>query len=145
MGARQRLKKVFNRQKLVGADHGDDALMGGGSRQLGDLLARVLPDAHARLTAFGDQPVETIVLALAGHHHVVEPPATRPQRLFDRMYAVEDFHIRQFRRERCLVFSPTSRCQEGHPHLQTSKSCLMNWGYRVVQPPSMRMSVPVMK
>ncbi len=68
--------------------------MAGGSGHLGKLVAGFLADAHPGLPALGDQPGKAVVLALAGHDDVVKTATAGPQRLFDRVHAVEDFHER---------------------------------------------------
>jgi hypothetical protein len=61
-----------------------------------ELFARLLTDAHSGLAALGDQPRNAVVVALAGHHHVVESSPAGPEGLFHRVNAVQDFHKKQF-------------------------------------------------
>jgi len=44
-------EQVLNGEKLLWADHGDDALMGRGFGEGGQLIARFLADAHAAFAA----------------------------------------------------------------------------------------------
>ena len=85
-------EQVFDGEEFLRADDGDDALMAGCSRDLGQLVAGLLADANAGLAALGDQFFEAGVLALAGYDDVIKTPTAGLERLFDRVHAVENFH-----------------------------------------------------
>jgi hypothetical protein len=74
------------------ADHGDYALMGSRFGQQRQLLPRFLTHADTGLTAEGDKPVQSCILALAGYENMVKTPLAGLERFFDRMDAVENFH-----------------------------------------------------
>jgi len=78
----------------VRAHHGHHALVGGGPRKLGELLAGFLPHADPDLTALGYKARQPVVVTLARHHHLVEAPTPGPQSLLHRMHAVQDVHER---------------------------------------------------
>jgi hypothetical protein len=59
---------------------------------VGQLLSRFLTDPDPGLPALGDQPRHAFVIAFAGDYYVVESSPARAQRLFDCVYAVQDFH-----------------------------------------------------
>ena len=115
-GGRQRLEEIFDRQKLLRADHGDNPLVGGGAGQFRQLLPRFLAHPDAGLAALGDQAGQAIVLALAGHHHVVKTAPPGPQGLLDRMNPVEDFHSHSVEGPR--VASKEPGLARVHPDLQ---------------------------
>ncbi len=64
----------------------------GGFSSDGELLARSLKDANARVTALCDKAAETIIVALAGDEDVVESAAAGLESFRNRMQAVENFH-----------------------------------------------------
>src|ERR1035437_8823927 len=84
--------EVLDGQKLLRADQGHHALVGGGLGQQGQLLARFLADADTALAALGHQPLQALVVPLPGHQHMVKTPPAGLERLFDRMQPVENFH-----------------------------------------------------
>ena len=86
-------EEVFEGEEFLGADHGNDALMRGGLGAEGELVAGLGVDADAELAAEGDELDETSILALAGHEHVVKMAAAGAQSLFDRVQAVQEFHV----------------------------------------------------
>jgi hypothetical protein len=49
--------------------------MTGGFRGEGELLARLLKNADACVAALGDEAIETVVVALAGHENMIEAAA----------------------------------------------------------------------
>ncbi len=73
-------------------DEGDYALVGVGSGQLGELLARLLADADAGLAAGGGEALEACGLmrfeALASEEDVIETAAAGAKSFFDRVDAV---------------------------------------------------------
>ncbi|MFZ0395507.1 MAG: hypothetical protein WAL73_16745, partial [Terracidiphilus sp.] len=85
-------EEVFDGEEFLGVDEGDDALVGGGSGELGELLARLLEDANAGLAALGGEALEAGVLmrfeSLAGEEDVIETAAAGAKSFFDRMDAV---------------------------------------------------------
>jgi hypothetical protein len=87
-------EKVFDGEEPHGPNHGDDALVGGGLRAQGELLARLLQHANAELAAEGNELFETQVVALAGHDHMVKLALTGLEGFLDRVHAVQDFHER---------------------------------------------------
>jgi hypothetical protein len=86
-------EKVFEGEELLGADDGDDSLMRGGLGAEGELIAGLGVDADAELAAEGDELDETRVLALASHENVVKMASAGAQSLFDRVQAVQKFHV----------------------------------------------------
>ena len=92
---RRCLEEVFDGQKLLRPNDRHNALVRGGSGKLGQLLTGLLAHAHACLPAFGDKLLQSCVLALTRHHHVVKATPPGPKSFLDRMNAVEDFHTFQ--------------------------------------------------
>jgi hypothetical protein len=87
-----RSEEIFNRERFLGANEGDDALMCRGLGKQGQLLARLLAHADTRLAAEGHQLFEAGVIALLGDLYVVEFALAGFECLLDRMHAVENFH-----------------------------------------------------
>ena len=85
-------EEILNGEKLLRADQGHYALVGGSLGELGQLLAGLLADTDAGIAAEGDEGFQAGILALAGHQNVVEAPASGLEGFFDRMQAVENFH-----------------------------------------------------
>lgn len=85
-------EEILDGEELLRANERDDALMGGGLRGEGELLARLLKDADARVAALGDEVIETFVVAFASHENLIEAAAAGLKSLGDRMQAVENFH-----------------------------------------------------
>jgi hypothetical protein len=95
MGGRgARGEQVLNRKELQGANHGDDALVGGGFGQQGQLFTPLLPHADAALATEGNEALQAHIVPLAGYDHVVKPPLSRLERFLDRMHAIQNFHER---------------------------------------------------
>jgi hypothetical protein len=88
----ERVVEVFNGERFLGTDQGNDTLVGGGRGELGKLLAGLRADANARLTTGFHEAGEAVIVALARHYHLVKAPATGLEGLLDRMQAVENFH-----------------------------------------------------
>jgi len=90
-------EEVFDGEEFLGADEGDYALVSRGLGELGKLLAGFLPDADAGLAGGGNEALEaeTFALfeALAGDEDLVEAAAAGLQGFFNRVHAVEDFHV----------------------------------------------------
>ena len=91
---RSRLEEVLDREKLLRVNHGHHALVRLGFGQKRQLLACLLADTHAGLTAQIHQPFQPIILPLAAHQYVVESPPSGLERLFYRMQPVQNFHER---------------------------------------------------
>ena len=85
-------EKIFEGEELLRANERDDALVCGGLRGEGELLARFLEDTDACIAALVDEAIETVVVALTGDENVIEAAATGLERFRDRMQAVENFH-----------------------------------------------------
>ena len=90
---RKAAQKGLQLRAPAGAHEGDHALMGSGSGQLGELLARFLANADSGLAALGDEMSEAFVVALAGNQYVVKTAAAGLECLLDGMQAVENFHM----------------------------------------------------
>jgi len=85
-------EEVFEGEKFLWTDEGDDALMGGNAGKLGKLVARFLAHAHASLAAIGHQAGKAVVVTLAGDEHLIKAAAAGFERLLNRMEAVENIH-----------------------------------------------------
>ncbi len=85
-------KQVFNRERCLPMNEGDDPLMRDVLRHKRELLARFLADADAKLSAESDHLFEARIVALGGHQDVVKPATTGLESFFHRMQAVENFH-----------------------------------------------------
>jgi hypothetical protein len=77
---------------LLGADDGDDALMGGGAGDVGEGLARLRADADFEGVGKRDDGFKAVVAAFAGYQHVVEAAFAGFKGFFDGMEAVEGLH-----------------------------------------------------
>ena len=73
-------------------DHGHHALVRGGLGQQGQLLPGLLANPDAGLAAGSHNALDSRIVALAGHQHVVEAASAGLERLLHRMHAVENFH-----------------------------------------------------
>jgi hypothetical protein len=87
-----RLEEVFDGEEFLGANECHDALMGGGSGNLGEVFARLLADADAGLPTLGNQAGEAVIFAFAGNEDVIKFTAARLERLFYRVNAVQNLH-----------------------------------------------------
>jgi hypothetical protein len=96
-------EEVFDGEKLLGADEGYYALVSGSLSELGQLLAGFLEDTHAGFAAKGDEALQALVVAFAGHQNVIKAAASGLEGFFDRMQAVENFHKVKCRRWRRLL------------------------------------------
>ena len=86
------LEKVLDGEEFLRADERDYALMCGCISSEGELLARFLADPNACVATLGDDPVKTVVVALARDEHVVKAAAAGLESFRHRMQAVENFH-----------------------------------------------------
>ncbi len=88
----RREEEVLDGEEFLRMDEGDYALVGVGSGQLGELLARLLADADAGLAAGGGEALEACGLmrfeALASEEDVIETAAAGAKSFFDRVDAV---------------------------------------------------------
>ncbi len=84
--------EIFYGEKFLRFDQRHYALVSGRLGQQRKLLARLLAHSDPGLAADGDQPLQAVVLALAGHQHVVETPPSGLERFLHRVNAVENFH-----------------------------------------------------
>ena len=85
-------EEVLDGEGFLGADESYDALVGGGSGDMGQVLAGLLEDADSVFAALSDEFFKAEVVAFASHQHVVEAPPAGLEGLFHRMQAVENFH-----------------------------------------------------
>lgn len=85
-------EKVLNGEELLRPYESDNALVGGGSGYLGELLAGFLADADSGFAADSDETPEALILALAGDENMIEAAAAGAECLLDRMNTVENFH-----------------------------------------------------
>jgi hypothetical protein len=85
-------EEVFNGEQAHGFDHGNDALVGWGLRAQGELVARLLQDADAKLAAEGDELFEAQVVALAGHNYMVKLALAGLEGFLNRVHSVQNFH-----------------------------------------------------
>ena len=93
-------EEVFDGEELALANEGDDALMGVGLGEPGELVAGLEGDADAGGAGEGDEPFEAVVAAFAGDGDVVELSGAGADGLFDGVEAVENFHIPSLPSER---------------------------------------------
>jgi|CZKL01.1.fsa_nt_gi hypothetical protein len=91
-GRSRRVIEVFYREKFLGTDHGNHALMRRCTSQLGQLLAGFLANGDAGSPALGDYLFEACILPFAGYDDVIETSPACPERLFNRVDAVKNFH-----------------------------------------------------
>jgi hypothetical protein len=61
-------------------------------RHLRELVARLRPNAHTQLTAFGNEFFKAVVVAFASNQYVVEAAFSGAQSLFYRVQAVKHVH-----------------------------------------------------
>jgi hypothetical protein len=92
LGLVRRFEQVFDCEIFLRADQGNDTLMSSGPGELGELLPRFLANADPCLAAIGDKARESVVVALAGHEHVVKTAPSGFEGFLDRVQAVENFH-----------------------------------------------------
>jgi hypothetical protein len=96
-------EQVFEGEEFLRADERDNTLMCGSFGGEGELLARPLKDADARVAALGDEAansrIGTFVVALAGDENVIESAAAGLKSFRDRMQAVKNFHGISLERE----------------------------------------------
>ena len=85
-------QQVFEIEKLASADDGDNALVGRGVGQTGELFARFEAEADIVLTAGIDEALEALVMTFTGDADVVKAAATGAQSLLDGVQAVQNFH-----------------------------------------------------
>ena len=86
------LVKILERDQLLGAHDGNDALVSGGPGELRQLVARFLAHADAGLTAIGDEASEPLVVTFAGDDDVIKAAAPGLEGFLDGMEAVQNFH-----------------------------------------------------
>jgi hypothetical protein len=85
-------EKILEREKLLRTDKRDDALVSGGFRDEGELLARPFKDAKTCVAASCDEADEAVIVALSGDENMIEAAAAGLESFRDRMQAVENFH-----------------------------------------------------
>ena len=85
-------KQVFDAEKLAFFDHGQNALMGIGSGDAGELVAGFERDPDACVAAELDEPLEAVVASFASYADVVELARTGADCLFYWVQAVQNFH-----------------------------------------------------
>jgi len=86
------LEDIFDSEELLGADDGDDALVGGGAGHVGEGFAGLGADADLEFLAEGDDGFEAFVAAFAGYEDVVKAALAGFERFLDRVDAVESLH-----------------------------------------------------
>ena len=85
-------EEVFDGEELALADDGEDALMGVGAGEAGELVAGLDGDADFGGAAELDEAFEAFVAALAGYADVIELAGAGADGLLDWVEAVENFH-----------------------------------------------------
>jgi hypothetical protein len=85
-------EKVLDSEELTLADDGQNALVGIGAGEAGELVAGLEGDADAGFAAEVDEAFEAVVFAFACHADVVQLPGTGADGLLDWVEAVENFH-----------------------------------------------------
>lgn len=88
----ERFVEIFDGKKFLGTDQGNYALVGRSCGELSQLLTGFGTNADTGLAASLDEMGKAVVVALAGHDHVVKTAATGLEGFLDRMKAVENFH-----------------------------------------------------
>ncbi len=94
-------EEVFDGEEFALADDGEDALMGVGAGEAGELIAGLDGDADASGAAEFDHALEAFVSAFAGDADVIELAGTGADGLLDRMEAVQNFHPPSLPLETC--------------------------------------------
>jgi hypothetical protein len=87
------LQEIFDAEKLALFNYCQDALMGVGAGDPGELVAGFERDADACGAAELDEPLEAVIATLAGYADVVERAGTGADGFFDWVKAVQNFHI----------------------------------------------------
>jgi hypothetical protein len=85
-------EEVFDGQELTLADDGDDALVGVGAGEAGELVAGLDGDADAGGAAELGEAFELFIFTLAGDADVIELAGTGADGLLYRVEAVQNFH-----------------------------------------------------
>ena len=85
-------EEVFDGEEFALADDGEDALVGIGAGEAGELVAGLDGDADVGGAAKFDDAFETFVATFAGYADVVELAGTGADGLLDGMEAVQNFH-----------------------------------------------------
>ncbi len=85
-------EEVFDGEELALADDGEDALVGVGAGEAGELVAGLDGDADFGGAAELDEAFEAFVAALAGYADVIELAGAGADGLLDWVEAVENFH-----------------------------------------------------
>ena len=85
-------KEVFNGERFLRVNEGDHALVRDVLRDEGELLARLLTDADAKLAAKSDELLQPGIVTLGSHQDVVKAATSGFQSFFHRMQSVENFH-----------------------------------------------------
>jgi hypothetical protein len=85
-------EKVFNGEEFALADDGEDALVGIGAGEAGELVAGFDGDADAGGAAELGEAFELLISTLAGDADVIELAGTGTDSLLDWMEAVQNFH-----------------------------------------------------
>ena len=86
-------EEVFDRKQFLRTDEGDDALVGGGSGEMRELVAGFLADADTGQFAIGDEAREAFVVALGGDQDVIEAAPAGLESFGNGVHAVENFHV----------------------------------------------------
>jgi hypothetical protein len=94
-------KEVFDGEEFTLADDGEDALMGVGAGEAGELIAGLDGDADASGAAEFDQALEAFVSTFAGDAYVIELAGTGADGLLDGVEAVQNFHPSILPSENC--------------------------------------------
>jgi len=85
-------EEIFDGEEFALADYGEDALVGIGAGEAGELVAGLDGDADASGAAELGNAFELLVSTFAGDGDVIELAGTRADRLLNRMEAVQNFH-----------------------------------------------------
>ena len=87
------LENIFDGEKFLSADDGDDALVGGGVGDVGKGFAGLGANADLEVAAEGDDGFEAVVAAFTGYEDVIETALACFEGFFYRMDAVEGLHL----------------------------------------------------
>ena len=85
-------EEVFDGEQFLRTDEGDDALVGRGSGEVRELVARFLTYTDTGQFAIGNEAGEAFVVALGGDEDMIEAAATGLESFGNGVHAVENFH-----------------------------------------------------
>jgi hypothetical protein len=85
-------EKVLDGEELLRVDQRDNALMGGGLGDEGQLFARLLADVNASHAAEIYDLFQACIVSFLGHHNVVKAASAGLECFFYRVQAIQNIH-----------------------------------------------------